>query len=135
MSEVIHMIRTDEVARVGLYSSACLVEGNRRTLYIAGNVGADREGKTAGDGLDEQLRQTFVNIGKLLAEVGMDFSNIVRFTTYLVSPDDIEEFYRVRADVFSDLYPTGEFPVNTLLIVNRLVHAEYLVELDAVAAD
>jgi enamine deaminase RidA (YjgF/YER057c/UK114 family) len=104
-------------------------------LFIGGNVSADADGNTLGKGdLGAQLRHTFDNMRKVLAAGGMDFAHVVKFTTYLTSPTAIPEFYAAREELFASLYPTGEYPPNTLLVVSRLVNEEYLIEIEAIAA-
>jgi enamine deaminase RidA (YjgF/YER057c/UK114 family) len=58
----------------------------------------------------------------------------VKFTTYLKHAEDIEEFMRVREKLFADFFPDGNCPPNTLLVVNRLVHDAFLVEVETTAA-
>jgi len=46
----------------------------------------------------------------------------------------IPELMDFRKRRFPELFPDGKYPPNTLLIVNRLVHPEFLVEIQPVAA-
>jgi enamine deaminase RidA (YjgF/YER057c/UK114 family) len=39
-----------------------------------------------------------------------------------------------RRELFEELYPNGACPPNTLLVVDRLVEKEFLVEVEAIAA-
>ena len=66
---------------------------------------------------------------------GLDlgFDDIVKFTTYLVHSQDIERFMKLRAALFPTLFSGPLFPPNTLLVVDRLVKEEFLVEVEAVA--
>jgi len=59
---------------------------------------------------------------------------VAKLTTYLTRADDIEDFYRVRRELFAELYPEGGYPPNTLLVVDRLVFPDCLIEIEAVAA-
>jgi enamine deaminase RidA (YjgF/YER057c/UK114 family) len=58
---------------------------------------------------------------------------VAKFTTYLVHSQDIERFMQVRAELFPKFFSGPLYPPNTLLIVDRLVKAEFLVEIEAVA--
>jgi enamine deaminase RidA (YjgF/YER057c/UK114 family) len=69
-----------------------------------------------------------------LESQGCGFSDVARFTTYLVHSQDIEAFREVRAELFAEMYPVGDYPPNTLLVMDRLVSEDFLVEIDAVAA-
>jgi enamine deaminase RidA (YjgF/YER057c/UK114 family) len=70
----------------------------------------------------------------VLRAAGLDYENIVRFTTYIVSEQDIAGFYEGRQAVFEDIFPSGDYPPNTLLVVDRLVDPSFRVEIDTIAA-
>ena len=40
---------------------------------------------------------------------------------------------QARTEVFAEIYPDGDYPPNTLLVVDRLVQPELLVEISAIA--
>jgi enamine deaminase RidA (YjgF/YER057c/UK114 family) len=102
-------------------------------LFIAGQVGADKDGKAAAD-FDGQCVKTFENIGAALASQGAGFGNVVEFTTYLVHSQDIPKFMAYRQREFPKLFPNGAYPPNTLLIIDRLVREDFLIEVSAIAA-
>lgn len=103
-------------------------------LHIAGQVGVDRDGNVVGDAFEAQMRQTFANLHAALRSAGAEFSNVVKFTTYLVRAEDIDEFKRVRDDVYAEHFPNGDYPPNTLLVISGLVNPALLLEIEAVAA-
>ncbi len=80
------------------------------------------------------IAQMFHNIEQVLKQAGAGFSNVVEFTTYVVGRDSIQPFLDARAELFPSLYPEGDFPPNTLLIISGLVREEFLVEIKALAA-
>src|SRR5271169_7219048 len=102
-------------------------------LFIAGQVGADKDGKAPAD-FDAQCALVFANIGAALASQGAGFANIVSFTSYLVHSQDIPKFAQYRTREFPGLFHGGAYPPNTLLIVDRLVREDLLVEVSAIAA-
>ena len=102
-------------------------------LFIAGQVGVDKAGKTPAD-FDGQCAQAFANIGAALASQGAGFANIVEFTTYLVHSQDIAKFFAYRTREFPKQFPSGAYPPNTLLMIDRLVQEQFLIEVSAVAA-
>jgi enamine deaminase RidA (YjgF/YER057c/UK114 family) len=53
---------------------------------------------------------------------------------YLVSLQYIAAFREVRTELFRKIYPDGGFPPNTLVVVDRLVSEDFLVEIEAIAA-
>lgn len=119
---------------LGAYSHAVKVTPGS-LLYIAGQVAVDSDGNLVGRGdAAAQTRQAFKNIGHILSGAGANFGQVVEFTTYLVGRNAIQPFIAARTQLFPGLFPNGDYPPNTLLIVNGLVREEFLVEIQAVAA-
>jgi enamine deaminase RidA (YjgF/YER057c/UK114 family) len=81
-----------------------------------------------------QCAQVFANIGAALASQGANFRNVVAFTSYLVHSQDIAKFVQYGAREFPRLFAGGAYPPNTLLVIDRLVREEFLIEVSAVAA-
>jgi enamine deaminase RidA (YjgF/YER057c/UK114 family) len=117
---------------LGQYSQITRVKASEY-IFIAGQVGVDRDGKVA-DGFDAQCVQTFANIETALKSVGAGWGNIVQFTTYLVHSQDIPKFMTYRLREFPKMFSNGAYPPNTLLMIDRLVQEPLLVEVQAVAA-
>jgi enamine deaminase RidA (YjgF/YER057c/UK114 family) len=117
---------------LGPYSHIARVKASE-FLFIAGQVGVDQSGATPSD-FDTQCVHVFANLGAALASQGASFANVVEFTTYLVQSQDIPKFMQYRAREFPRLFAGGAYPPNTLLIINRLVREEFLIEVSAVAA-
>lgn len=117
-------------APIGMYSNLSQAGD---LLFVAGQVGLGVDGELAGEGLEEQTAQAFANVATLLDSQGASLRDVTKFTTYLVSADDIARFFEVRERLFPDLFPGGEYPPNTLLVVDRLVRPELRVEVEAIA--
>ena len=117
---------------LGQYSQLTRVKASE-FVFIAGQVGVDRNGKIA-EGFDAQCVQTFANIETALKSVGAGWGNIVQFTTYLVHSQDIPKFMTYRLREFPKMFSNGAYPPNTLLMIDRLVQEPLLVEVQAVAA-
>lgn len=81
-----------------------------------------------------QMRQVFDNLGRALLSEGLGYADVTKFTTFLVHSQDIEGFMTVRKELFPKLYPSGQYPPNTLLVVDRLVGEHFLIEVEAIAA-
>jgi len=104
-------------------------------VYVAGQVGVDRAGNLVGEGdAAAQTRQVLENIGHVLAAAGAGFSSVIEFTTYVVGRSSVQGFIDGRNQVFPQIFPDGDYPPNTLLVVDGLVREEFLVEIKAVAA-
>jgi enamine deaminase RidA (YjgF/YER057c/UK114 family) len=118
---------------LGAYSNAVQVTPGR-LLYIAGQVAVNSNGNAVGPGdVEAQTRQIFDNIGKILEGAGASFSNVVEFTTYVVGRESVQGFINARTEIFPRIFPQGDYPTNTLLVISGLVREEFLVEIKAIA--
>lgn len=119
---------------LGQYTHVTRVRSSE-LLFIAGMLAADKQGNIIGvNDFDAQCQQVFGNVGAALASAGASWSNVVQFTTYLVSPDNIPDFMKFRLRTFPTFFSTGPYPPNTLLMVSRLVQEPFLVEVQTIAA-
>jgi enamine deaminase RidA (YjgF/YER057c/UK114 family) len=111
---------------LGQYSHLTRVKASE-LLFIAGMLspGADVEAQCAG---------VFSQIGEALKSQGAGWGNVVQFTTYLVHSQDIPRFMQFRLSEFPRLFPNGVYPPNTLLVIDRLVQEQFLIEVQTVAA-
>jgi enamine deaminase RidA (YjgF/YER057c/UK114 family) len=118
---------------LGQYSQITRVKASE-FLFIAGQIGAGKDGKTPAD-FEAQCELVFANIGAALTSQGASFANVVEFTTYLVHSQDIAKFMAYRSREFPKLFANGAaYPPNTLLIIDRMVQEQFLIEVSAVAA-
>lgn len=117
---------------LGAYSHITRVKASE-FLFIAGQVGIGGDGKVPDD-FAAQCDLTFQNLRAALASQGAGFDSVVEFTTYMVHSQDIARFMAWRAGEFPKLFPGGAYPPNTLLIIDRLVREDLLIEVSAVAA-
>jgi enamine deaminase RidA (YjgF/YER057c/UK114 family) len=117
---------------LGQYSHITRVKASE-FLFIAGQVGADKDGKAAGD-FDAQCSALFATLDAALASQDAGFANVVEFTTYLVHSQDIPKFMAWRTREFPKLFAGDAYPPNTLLVIDRLVKEEFLIEVSAIAA-
>jgi enamine deaminase RidA (YjgF/YER057c/UK114 family) len=129
----IQILNPDSLGKpLGQYSQITRVKASE-FLFIAGQVGAGKDGKAPAD-FDGQCSLVFANLGAALASQGASFANIVEFTTYLVHAQDIAKFMAYRTREFPKMFANGAYPPNTLLIIDRLVQEQFLIEVSAVAA-
>ena len=111
---------------LGQYSHVTRVKASE-FLFIAGML-------APGDTFDAQCTGVFAQIEKALKSAGAGWGNVVQFTTYLVHSQDIPRFMDFRLREFPKMFRDGKYPPNTLLIVDRLVQEQFLVEVQTVAA-
>ncbi len=120
-----YMPEVEGLSLFGDYSPVAVTDG---VVAVAGAVRHRRNVPP-----EEQVRGAFANVGKALAAAGLGFSDVIKFTTYLVGRETIPPFMSERKKVFAEIYPEGVYPPNTLLIVAGLVHEEFVVEIEAIA--
>lgn len=109
---------------VGPYSQA--IETND-TLYVSGQLPIDGSTGKMAEGIEAQTRQSLDNLGHILREAGMDYSNVVKTTVLL---DNIADFAAMNA-VYAT-YFSSEMPARMCYEVAKLPMGA-LVEIDAVA--
>jgi enamine deaminase RidA (YjgF/YER057c/UK114 family) len=131
----IRILNPDTLGKpLGQYSQITRVKASE-FLFIAGQVAVDSTGSLVGaDDVDAQCVQVFANIEAALKSQGAGFANVVEFTTYLVHSQDIPKFMKYRQREFPRMFPAGAYPPNTLLMIDRLVGEQFLIEVQTVAA-
>lgn len=82
---------------VGPYSQAIEVNG---TLYISGQIPVNPADGSVPETIAEQTRQSLKNIGAILAEAGMDYTDVVKTTVLL---DDIANF-KAANEVYAEFF-------------------------------
>jgi enamine deaminase RidA (YjgF/YER057c/UK114 family) len=112
------------------YSHVVEVNGPHRTVYLAGQTGADASGKVA-EGFRAQAVQVMENLKTALASVGGGFENVVKLNSYLTNVEaNAAEFREVRALYFTN---KQALPAATLVEVPRLANKAYLLEVEVIA--
>lgn len=118
----------------GQYSHVTRVKASE-LLFIAGQIATDRTGALVGqDDFEAQCAQVFANIGAALRSADAGWKNVVQFTTYVVHSQDIAKLRVFRSREYSKMFPDGNYPPNTLLVVDRLAQESFLIEVQTVAA-
>jgi 2-iminobutanoate/2-iminopropanoate deaminase len=98
-------------------------------LFVSGCVPVDADGRlVGGDDVVEQARQTFANVGAVLAAAGSSFADIVKVTVFLTDVDDRTKINPVRQEVFG-----ATRPASTLVEVSRLAIPGARIEVEAIA--
>jgi enamine deaminase RidA (YjgF/YER057c/UK114 family) len=111
---------------LGQYSHLTRVKASEY-LFIAGML-------APGESFDQQCSGVFSQIHEALKSAGAGWGNVVQFTTYLVHSQDIPKFMQWRLREFPKMFPDGKYPPNTLLVIDRLVQEQFLLEVQTVAA-
>ncbi len=101
-----------------------------KTLYIAGQVAADAEGKVAAQDMPGQVKQVLANLKTVLASQGASVEHVAKINIYVTDMDAYRapDVAKVRADFFGT-----HKPASTLVQVVRLASPDFKVEIEAIA--
>jgi 2-iminobutanoate/2-iminopropanoate deaminase len=109
------------------YSHAVVVEAPRRMLFASGQLGVSPE-DIIPEEIEAQAVLCFENIRAILAEAGMDFSHVVRFTAFVTDRAYFPVYGAVRSR-----YVSGNAFSSTLVIVSGFTRPEFKVEVEVTA--
>jgi len=113
-------------APIGPYSHG-VQHGNM--LFVSGQVGKHPQTGEIPAGVEAQAKQVMSNIGGILTDAGMDFSNIVKTTIFL---KDLNHFGKVN-EIYGSHF-SGDFPARETVEVSRLP-LDVLVEISVIAIE
>ncbi len=100
------------------------------TVYVAGQVARDRDGKTVGVGdAKAQTEQVFKNLEAALAAAGGNLSHIVKANTFMTHREDIPVYREIKAKYL----PGDDSPVSTLVLCSGLADPNFRIEVEAIA--
>ena len=103
-------------------------DGN--TVYVAGQVARNRDGKTVGvDDAKAQVEQVFKNLEAALAASGGNLSHIIKTNIFMTHREDIPSYREVRAKYLSNDNP----PVSTLVLCSGLADPDFRIEIETIA--
>ncbi len=115
-------IKTDDAPQaIGTYSQAIATEN---LLFISGQIPLNPKTMNLVDGIENQIRQTFLNIENILKKEKLTFENVVKLTILLVDLDNFELVNEVMADLFKKPYPARAAYEVSKLPKNSLVEIE-----------
>ena len=98
-------------------------------VFIAGQVGVDRNGSVAGGDVLAQARQVLANLDAAIKAAGGSKKDIMSITMYVVdtvSRDQMPALRAMRGEFFGD-----RPPASTLVFVSGLARPELLIEIEA----
>jgi 2-iminobutanoate/2-iminopropanoate deaminase len=110
------------------YHHAVEIPAGARVIHVSGQIGQKKDGSVPAT-IEEQSEVVWGNIQAILADAGMDVSNLVKITSYVTKHENFAKYAAVRAK-----YLGTNRPASTGLVVSALVRPEWLIEVEAVAA-
>lgn len=100
------VILTDKAPRpIGPYSQAIKV-GN--TLYVAGQVGANLEGKIDTASVENEVKQAMNNVKAIVEAAGMNMQQVVKSTLYVKDLKHFSKINKIYATYFPNNPPARE---------------------------
>ncbi len=115
---------TNAPAAIGPYSQAVQV-GNM--LFASGQLGIDpATGNFVEGAIKEQTAQAFKNVKAILAEAGLDISDVVKTTVFLADMGDFGAMNEVYASQFEGAFPARSAVAVKTLPKNGLVEIEVI---------
>ena len=119
------IIQPKEFAPGGPFNPAVLVDG---TLYVSGQIGRDLKTQKVPEDFDAEVRQVLDNIGIILREAKMTYSDVVSVQVYLT---DMSLFQRMN-NIYTTYFKTDR-PSRTTVGVVKLAAPEAHVEITVTA--
>ena len=117
------------------FSQVVIARGDRH-IFLAGQCAVNLAGEIVGQGdIARQTEQIFENIIAGLAAAGATLEHVVRMTIYVV--DYSAEKREAMQSIRNRYIPEDGGPASTLIGVSKLVHDDFLVEIEvqAIVAD
>ena len=113
------------------YSQAAIIDlGNCKMIIISGQTALDAQGNLIGKGdMAKQTEQVFLNIKKIVTDLGGTMDNIVKTGIFLVDASQIQAFRDTRNKFINLKNP----PTSTLIHVSKLFSDDILLEIEATA--
>lgn len=132
----VERINPEELARPSGFSHAVSVTERPgpagRMVFLAGQIGMDRNGRLAGGGVVPQFEQALGNLLTALAAAGGQPADLVSVTIYLVDVEDYQAHGKEIGAVWRRLAGAG-YPAMAGVGVTRLWNPAALIEIQGIA--
>jgi 2-iminobutanoate/2-iminopropanoate deaminase len=97
---------TDAPAPIGPYNQAVETGG---LLFVSGQIPSNpATGEIVSSGIKDEAKQVMENIGAILSEAGLSFSNIVKTTIFLTDMGTFAQVNEVYGSYFISDFPARE---------------------------
>jgi enamine deaminase RidA (YjgF/YER057c/UK114 family) len=105
-----------------------------RIIFIAGQTALDSDGQVVGRGdFAAQAAQVFRNLGIALQASGCTAANLVKLTVFVTDMKNLASYREARNRFFASVTPPAA-PAVTLVEVSKLYGADFMIEIEAIAA-
>ena len=94
---------TNAPAAIGPYSQAIEYNG---MVYVSGQIPVNpATGEVESDNIEGQADQSLKNVGAILKEAGLDYSDVIKTTCFLADIADFAKFNEVYSRYFKEEAP------------------------------
>lgn len=101
-------------------------------VFVAGQIGWDRNEFILSDNLVEQVRQTLLNTVAVLAEAGAGPEHVTRMTWYILDKREYQSSLKDIGRVYRDIMGNN-YPAMAMLQVSALIEEQAKVEIETTA--
>jgi 2-iminobutanoate/2-iminopropanoate deaminase len=101
------------------------------TIYLSGQVSHDDRGNIVGAGdMEAQMRQSYVNVNKMLGQYGATMANVVDEVLFVT---DIEAAFAAATKIRPEVFQGRPVVASTLVQIQRLAFPELMIEIKCLA--
>ncbi|EJR63227.1 hypothetical protein IIO_02324 [Bacillus cereus VD115] len=112
------------------YSHIVEVSNTKRTVYISGKIAINTDGRIVGiNDLSFQTRQVFENIKATFESSELNFNEVIKLTFFLT----VISKMAIEREICDQYINTNNPPASSAVEVNKLIHDELLIEIEAIA--
>ena len=112
------------------YANGIMAQG--KMIFVAGQIGWDRNNRILSDNLAEQVRQALKNTVAVLAEAGAGPEHVTRMTWYVLDKQEYRASLKEIGQVYREVMGKN-YPVMSLLQVSALLEDQAKVEIETTA--
>lgn len=113
----------------GHFSQATTIEAKGKLVFISGMTARRADGSIAGIGdVEVQTRQVCENLKAAAEAAGGSLDDVVRVDVYVRNIEHFPIIHKVRQEYFK-----APVPASTMVEVAKMVKADYLIEISAIA--
>lgn len=99
-------------------------------IYVSGQISVDSAGNVVGKGdFKAQVEQVFRNLKAALEAAGASFKDVFKMNSYFLDLSNLGVYREARDRYVNVASP----PASTAVQVSRLVHPDFLIEIEAIA--
>jgi enamine deaminase RidA (YjgF/YER057c/UK114 family) len=126
------LVNPPELGKPRGFAHGLLSEPGSRTLFVAGQIASDAEGRVTTDDVAQQFDGALANVLTVVRAAGGRVDQIARMTIYVTNMSE----YRAKRPALRDIWQRhmgSHYPAMALVQVSALVDDRAAVEIEATA--